>query len=49
MRGKRLNTKLMGNMRTRMTLSCSSRMLRSSWARPARSFSALAPSSAAPS
>ena len=34
MRGKRLNTKLIGNMRTRMTLSCSSRMLRSSWARP---------------
>ena len=31
-RGKRLNTKLMGNMRTRMTLSCSARMWRSSCA-----------------
>ena len=41
MRGKRLKTKLIGTMRTRMTLSCSSRMLRSSCARPVRSFSAL--------
>jgi hypothetical protein len=36
MRGKRLNTKLIGTMRTRMTLSCSSRTLRSSCASPAR-------------
>ena len=40
MRGKRLNTKLMGSMRTRMTLSCSSRTLRSSCARPERNCSA---------
>ena len=49
MRGKRLNTKLIGNMRTRMTLSCSSRTLRSSCARPERNCSATAPDSLSPS
>ena len=49
MRGKRLNTKLIGNMRTRMTLSCSSRTLRSSCARPERNCSATAPDTLSPS
>ena len=48
-RGKRLNTKLMGNMRTRMTLSCSSRMWRSSWPSALRNSSASRPSSGAAS
>ena len=43
-RGKRLNTVPTGNMRTRMTLSCSSRMFVSSCARPDRSRSACMPS-----
>ena len=48
-RGKRLNTKLIGSMRTRMTLSCSSRMWRSSWPSALRSSSASRPSSGAAS
>ncbi len=48
-RGKRLNTKLMGNMRTRMTLSCSARMWRSSCASALRNSPASRPSSGAAS
>src|SRR3989344_161531 len=36
-RGNRLNAKLSGSMRMCMTLSCNSRVLRSSWAMPAKS------------